>query len=155
MQFWVCFRTGLPQQSQPAPFCSQAEQMISLTTHPTPWATCLVWIWFASSPSKITMDCTIQTGVKKDKNKNTLERQMEEWKIMARFPKKHSCSPGKQEKESGTCTALCRLTSPLVLFFSLPSVSFPQLQSLPCLCCPYDLTNGNTQLHSLGLVSKL
>lgn len=84
------------------------------------------------------------------KNKNTLERQMEEWKIMATFPKRHNCSPGEQEREAGTCTAFSGLTSPLVLFFSLPSVSFPQLQSLPCLCCQYDLTNGNTHSYASG-----
>jgi len=36
---------------------------------------------------------------------------------------------------------------PLGLFFSLPSVSFPQLQSLPCLCCQYGLTNGSTHRY--------
>lgn len=39
--------------------------------------------------------------------------------------------------------------SPLVWVFSLPWVSFHQLQSLPC---QHDLTDGNTQLHLLGLV---
>jgi len=42
------------------------------------------------------------------KNKNTLERQTEEWKTMARFPRRHNCSPGEQEREPGTCTALSR-----------------------------------------------
>lgn len=82
------------------------------------------------------------------KNKTTLERQMEEWKIMAKFPKRHNHHPGEQERESGTCTACSELMLPLVLFFSLPSVSFPQLQSLPCLCCQYDLANGNTQSYT-------
>lgn len=40
------------------------------------------------------------------------------------------------------------LVAPLVLVFSLPSVSFPQLQSRLCLCCQYDLSNGNTQSYT-------
>lgn len=39
--------------------------------------------------------------------------------------------------------------SPLALCFSLPWISFHQLQSRPC---QHDLTDGNTQLHLLGLV---
>lgn len=62
---------------------------------------------------------------------------------MGRFPKRHKSRPGGRKRGQE-----CGQVSPLVLFFSLPWVSFHQLRSLPC---QHDLTDGNTQLHLLGL----
>lgn len=146
MQHGIYFCTSFAQETQPAAPWFWAEKMIFLTAHTTPISHIFVFSCPASLPSRITTDCTIQTRAREDKNKNALGRKTEGWKVMAGFGTAQSRRAGEEDRNMHNPHRWADIVAGL--FFSLPSVSFPQLQPLPCLCCQYELTKGNTDNYT-------